>query len=103
MSTPTAPTLYRVAITAAGLITGTPAVASAGPVLAAVGNSCGSTGEVYNTSTSTDWIFTSVQGGGGVGGVIGCPTATGCIMSFNVTAGTTPTATVGHTSVASGA
>jgi hypothetical protein len=103
MSTTTAPTLYQVALTSAGLITGSPAVASAGPVLAAVGNQCGPVTEVYNPGIATDWIFTSVQGGAVTGGVINCPAAAGCIMSFNVTAGTVPTATVGHAAAAGGA
>jgi hypothetical protein len=65
--------------------------------------------EVYNPNAvggAKDWIFTSVQANGATNITIACPTNTGCIMSFDVTSGSTISAntpTVGHTAVAGGA
>ena len=61
--------------------------------------------EIYNTATSTDWIFTSVSANSSLTGVAGCATGNGCIYSWNINSalgsGATPSAglvTTGGTS-----
>ncbi len=63
------------------------------------------TTEIYNTATSTDWIFASVSNSSSLTGVSGCATGNGCIYSWNVnsalSSGAVPSAglvTVGGTS-----
>jgi hypothetical protein len=79
------PTLYKIPITySSGPVLGSVAT---GPVLANSNVACSSLTEFFNTTTSTDWLFggvpsTSCGAGTGTGG---------CIMSFNITSGTTPT------------
>jgi hypothetical protein len=89
-------TLYRVPI--AANVMGTPsAMATA---LSTASTTCSPPTEILNGGT--DWIFVSVQSSPNIVPPIGCPAlASGCIMSFNVTAGTTPTATA-NTAAASG-
>lgn len=89
-------TLYRVPITAN--VMGTPsAMATA---MSTASTICSPVTEILNGST--DWIFVSVQSSPNILPPIGCPAlASGCVMSFNVTAGTTPTATA-KTAAASG-
>lgn len=41
--------------------------------------------EIYNTATSTDWIFASVSANSSLSGVAGCATGNGCVYSWNVT------------------
>lgn len=99
------PILYQVTVSALGVISG---AANASTGLTTATTSCGPVVEVYNPNAgpATDWIFTSVNASAKTASPISCPTATGCIMSFNVTAGTAisaATATVGHTAVAGGA
>jgi hypothetical protein len=62
---------------------------------------CSPATEIYNTSTSTDWIFVSVPNTVSYGN---CTTAgTGCIRSFNVTtASNWPSVAVGSLAVNSG-
>jgi hypothetical protein len=68
--------------------------------ISTAGTTCSPVTEILNGST--DWIFISVQASPNLLPPIGCPAlASGCIMSFNVTAGTTPTATA-KTAAASG-
>lgn len=43
--------------------------------------------EIYNTATSTDWIFASVSANSNISGVAGCATGNGCIYSWNVNTG----------------
>jgi hypothetical protein len=90
-------TLYRIPITAN--VMGTPsAMATA---MSTVGTTCSPATEILNGST--DWIFVSVQSSPNVLPPIGCPLlASGCIMSFNVTAGTTPTATAAKAAASGG-
>jgi hypothetical protein len=60
--------------------------------------------EVYNPSAVKDWIFMSVVNHAAAS--TGCAGASGCIMSFDVTAGapiTVGTSTTGHTLVTGGA
>jgi len=105
------PTLYQIPVPANGVLTaGT--VATAGPALTTAAATCGPIVEVDNSHTGAasnvnkDWIFTSVQALAVTASPISCPTNSGCIMSFDVTAGTTitsSTATTGHTAVAGGA
>lgn len=105
------PTLYQIPVPANGMLAaGT--TATAGPTLATAAATCGPVVEIDNPHTGAasnvnkDWIFTSVQALAVTATPISCPTNTGCIMSFDVTAGTTittSTATTGHTAVAGGA
>jgi hypothetical protein len=90
-------TLYRVPITAN--VMGTPsAMATA---MSTAGTTCSPVTEILNGST--DWIFVSVQASSNTASPIGCPApAGGCIMSFNVTAGTTPTATAAKAAASGG-
>ena len=80
------PTLYKIPIAySSGPVLGTVAT---GPVLANSNVACSPLTEFFNTTTSTDWLFGGVPGtscGAGTG-------AGGCVMSFNITSGTTPTA-----------
>jgi len=101
------PTLYQIPISN----TGTMGAAVTGPALttAAVnGTSCSPVVEVFNPNAAPakDWIFMSVVNHALTGGVINCPVAAGCIMSFDVTSGaaiSAATTTTGHTSVTGGA
>jgi hypothetical protein len=81
-------TLYRIPITANVMGTAS-AMATA---MSTAGTTCSPATEILNGST--DRIFVSVQSSSNTASPIGCPApAGGCIMSFNVTAGTTPTGT----------
>lgn len=52
---------------------------------------------------STDRAFVSVESGGNTATAIGCPVGGGgCIMSFDITSGTTPTATSARASESGG-
>jgi hypothetical protein len=82
------PALWRIPI---NTTVGTPVEIGA---LTNAATNCSPITEFYNTSTSTDYIFLSVQASGNVGTCGG----TGCIMSFAVTtplvATTAPSATL---------
>src|SRR5882724_3102271 len=89
-------TLYRVPITAN--VMGTASVMTT--AMSTASTTCSPITEISNGST--DWIFASVQASPNILPPIGCPAlASGCVMSFNVTAGTTPAATAA-TAAASG-
>ena len=89
-------TLYRVPITAN--VMGTASVMTT--AMSTASTTCSPITEISNGST--DWIFVSVQASPNILPPIGCPAlASGCVMSFNVTAGTTPAATAA-TAAASG-
>ncbi len=87
--------LWQITVTAGALGT-----ATAGPTLTTANVECSPVVEFNNGST--DRIFLSVTNDAVTGGVIGCGTATGCIMSFNVTAGTVPSTTSAHALEAGG-
>jgi hypothetical protein len=101
------PTLYQITAPANGVLSA--GAGTAGPVLTTAATTCAPVIEVYNPNAvggAKDWIFTSVQADGATNITIACPTNTGCIMSFDVTSGSTISAntpTVGHTAVAGGA
>jgi hypothetical protein len=91
-------TLYRVPI-ALNVMNGTSsAMATA---LSTANVSCSPVTEFLPSTASTDLLFLSVTASGNTAAAIGCP-ATGCAVSFNVFAGTTPTATVSHVGAAGG-
>jgi hypothetical protein len=102
------PTLWQIPM--AGGTMGTPV---AGPALTTAvvnGTSCSPVVEVYNPNVAPakDWIFMSVVNNSVQLAPINCGSAiaAGCIMSFDVTAGTGITAitpTIGHTLVTGGA
>jgi hypothetical protein len=84
------PTLYQITITNTGAM-GTVAT---GPEIATVIVTCSPIAEIYNvnaTGGAKDWIFMSVQDAGNTSAPISCPSAIGCIMSFDVTSGATLT------------
>ncbi len=83
------PTLYQIAVTAVGNLAAT---STAGPALtsgADASTACSPISEIYNPSAvpATDWLFVSVTDLSQTATPINCPVTTGCIMSFNVTAG----------------
>jgi hypothetical protein len=99
------PTLYQITVSSAGVASGT-ANTSAALTTAAAG--CGPVIEEYNSNAgpAADYIFTSVTASAQTATPISCPASSGCIMSFNVVAGSalsTSTKTLGHTTVAGGA
>jgi hypothetical protein len=87
------PALFYVSFNSNGGISNT-----AGGLMTAVGfsalangtNECSPLTEVYNTYSSTDWLFLSV-GGNACGGATSSSTLGGCMMSFNIGSGTTGT------------
>ncbi len=85
------PTLYAITAPVGGVLTA--GAATAGPVLTTAGATCSPVTEFKNGAN--DWIFLSVTNNAVTGGAIGCVTATGCIMSFDVAAGI-PTSTSAH-------
>jgi hypothetical protein len=85
------PTLYAISVPIGGVLTA--GAATAGPVLTTAAATCSPVTEFENGAN--DWIFLSVTNNAVTGGVIGCVTATGCIMSFNVAAGI-PASTSAH-------
>jgi hypothetical protein len=101
------PTLYQVSVSAAGAL----GTVNTGPNVASATTTCSPVTEFYNLGatppgTARDWIYLSVQASAVTGGPITCPAASGCLMSFNVTAGTaitTGTATTARITVAGGA
>jgi hypothetical protein len=91
-------TLYRVPITANVMGTAS-AMATA---MSTASTTCSPITEISNGGT--DWIFFSVQSSSNTASPIGCPApAGGCIMSFKVTVGTTPTATAATAAASGGA
>lgn len=90
-------TLYRIPITAN--VMGAPSLMAA--AMSTASTTCSPVTEILNGST--DWIFVSVQSSRNTASPISCPApAGGCIMSFNVTAGTTPTATSARAAASGG-
>jgi hypothetical protein len=97
------PTLYQIPVTATGVLS----AANTGPSLATATPSCSPITEVYNPNAAggtTDWIFLSVQASGTTTPPISCPSAAGCMMSFDVTSGAVLTSakTTAATSAVSG-
>jgi len=91
-------TLFRVPITNNAM--GTPS-AMATAMTTVTAEECSPVTEIFNGST--DRIFVSVAGGANTGANISCPSSSlGCIMSFDVTAGTTPSATSATASASGG-
>jgi hypothetical protein len=90
-------TLYRIPITANAM----GAASAMATAMSTAATTCSPVTEILNGST--DWIFVSVQSNPNILPPIGCPAlASGCIMSFNVTAGTTPTATAAKAAASGG-
>jgi hypothetical protein len=73
-------TIWRVPIT--NSVMGTPV---AGPALTTGTTNCSSVSEYYNSSTTTDYIFFSVQNDAVDSAAVPCTGGGGCIISFNVT------------------
>lgn len=75
------PTLYRIGFNSSGVLNSTTDGSSL--VLATGNTSCSPLSEIFNSSTSKDWLFLSVANNcAGSGGGNG-----GCIMSFDITSG----------------
>jgi hypothetical protein len=81
-------TLYRIPING-----NTTTAASTGPALTTMTVSCSPVTEFDN---GTDLIFLSVQDDGSATAACGTGNTGGCLMSFNVTSGTTPTTSASH-------
>ncbi len=84
------PALYQLSFTAAGVLSGvgTPLTS----LVSASHEACSPVTELYNTGTSTDWIFFSLGYNVTVGFPIptgSCTATTGCVVALNVTAWTT--------------
>ncbi len=106
-----AATLYQVAISAVGVL----GAVTRGPALSTSATlGCGGVTEFFNPSitngganpSGTDFIFLSVTASAVTAAPISCPTATGCLMSFDITSGaalTTSKATVATAAVSGGA
>ncbi len=100
------PTLYQISTPSTGVMTA--GAATAGPALTTATTTCSPVTEIYNPNGNggaVDWLFMSVQASAQTASPISCPSAIGCIMSFNVTSGAAisgTTATVGHSTVAGG-
>ena len=96
------PELYQIGFNArSGILNATPNGSPLSGLVSAGGAECSPVSEIFNTPTSTDWIFFSVTKNAGQ---TGCGTG-GCVMSVNLTAaGSTwpPPAGVAHTAPASG-
>jgi hypothetical protein len=99
------PTLYQIPITIAGAL----GVPNTGPALGTANFACSPVTEVKNpnaTGGAKDWIFMSVENSAVTAAPISCPAAAGCIMSFDVTAGTAitgATATAARAAASGGA
>jgi hypothetical protein len=99
------PTLYQINVSS----TGTLGTVTTGPNVASATTTCSPVVEFYNPNAAggaKDWIFLNTQASAVTGSPISCPTASGCLMSFDVTMGSTistSTATVAKTTVAGGA
>jgi hypothetical protein len=92
------PTLYQIAVSTTGVL----GTVSTGPALANSTSGppvCSPVSEFFNSSDTrggihpagTDWIFLSVTNFGQPAVPVGCPTNSGCLMSFDVTSGATLT------------
>jgi len=97
------PTLFQISITAAGAL----GAVNTGPNLGTTNFPCSPVTEIFNsnaTGGAKDWVFMSVQDSAVTAAPISCPAAAGCIMSFDVTAGTaiTPAKTTAATASAPG-
>jgi hypothetical protein len=84
------PTLYQIPLTSTGIL-GAP---NEGPALTTASATCSPVTEFYNPSgggagVPKDWIFLSVTDLGQTTAPVSCPANTGCIMSFDVTSGST--------------
>ncbi len=84
------PTLYRVSISSNSM-TGV----STGPALATGNTTCSPLTEFLSTASS-DLIFLSVEDDGNATAACGTGNTGGCVMSFNVFSGTTPTTSASH-------
>lgn len=99
------PTLYQINVSSAGTL----GTVTTGPALASTATTCSPVVEFFNsnaTGGAKDWIFLSTQGSAQTAVPISCPAASGCLLSFDVTSGTTistSTATAATTTVAGGA
>lgn len=88
-------TLYRVPISANVM----GAASAMGTAMSTANTTCSPVTEFENAGV--DRAFASVQASGNTAAAIGCP-AGGCVMSFDITAGTTPTATSARAGEAGG-
>lgn len=80
------PTLYQIPITGNAM-----GASVRGPALTTAASNCSPVAEFFNTSSSVDWIFLSVEGSAVTSSPISCPASAGCIMNFDVTNGATLT------------
>ena len=92
-----APALYSIPFTSGGVMT-TPVNGPLNLSTTAAAQECSPLSEIYNPNQGggTDWLFLGVPANCAFGG-----SATGCIMSFNITSGTFP-ATVSATAAENG-
>ena len=67
--------------------------------LSTANTTCSPVTEIFNSPN--DWIFLSVQADGNTNSNVGCP-ASGCVMSFDVSSGTTPSSTAARAAAAGG-
>ena len=67
--------------------------------LSTANTTCSPVTEIFNFPN--DWIFLSVQADGNTNSNVGCP-ASGCVMSFDVSSGTTPSSTAARAAAAGG-
>jgi hypothetical protein len=77
------PTLFSVAMSGAvtpGLMAAAPSAPTAGLALGTGTGECSPLTEIYNTNQTTDWMFVGIPSLCGFGG-----SATGCVMSFDIT------------------
>lgn len=69
--------LYRLTFNSSGVMSTT---VGAGPALSTSAEECSPLAEIFNTSTSTDWLFAGVPANCSFGG-----STTGCVESLNIT------------------
>lgn len=99
------PTLYQINVTS----TGTLGTATAGPAIASAVTTCSPVVEFFNPNAAVggkDWIFLNTQANAVTTSPISCLTASGCLVSFDVTSGaaiSSGTVTAATTAVAGGA
>jgi hypothetical protein len=82
------PALFRIGFNSSGVMNSTVDANSGGSgnnyldLVGGSGEECSPITEIYNTNTSTDWLFLSVGNNAGLGS---CNNSNGCLMSFNLT------------------